>query len=150
MMSDFKYSDTAPVVLVVSDRTDMRAEMTDDAISAGLRVRAECNVKDVLADQEKVQGTAMVLVDAHGLDDDVLDLLVILGGEQKRPLIIVTEIAFLDAVYSAVPHGNAHILVGRNRADRIVTLSRLARPVAQASEEPGSIDHAIELQDITE
>ena len=148
-MRDFDYTDAAPAVLVISDRDDVRAEMAEDVAAAGAQLRAMCSVADVLADNERVQGAALMLVDADRESDDMLGLLAILGGDARRALVVVTEAAFLDAVYASIPHGNAHIVVGQSRAERIVSLSRAARPVSQASEEPGGEDPADELQRIT-
>lgn len=148
-MSDFDYTSAAPAALVISDRADVRADMTDDVVAAGAQLRAACSVADVLADSERVHGASLVLVDADRESNDMLGLLAILGSDANRALVVVTEAAFLDAVYASIPHGNAHIVVGQSRAERIVSLSHATLPVSQANEEPGGEEPVNELQHIT-
>jgi len=140
------YDDSAnPSVLIISDRTDIAAEMAEDVVASGGRVLAVQTVAEINASPDILRSAYAVLVDADRDDSAIFDLLAHLYEIER--VAIVTELAYLDTVYTAP---NVDIIIGQNRAERIVTLAGMLRPLPQAGHAPRVNEQSEELQRITQ
>jgi hypothetical protein len=115
-------------VSIFADRAYLRAEMAEDAASAGLRVAQTTELAQLLdGRQEPVLGD-LVLVDCPVIDGaelaalSNLDLRAARAGSQ---LVVSTSIGSLDDVFGCLDQSDAQILVTPSRAERVVALGRV-------------------------
>ena len=140
------YDDSAnPSVLIISDRGGIAAEMAEDVAASGGRVLAVQTVAEVNASPDILRSAYAVLVDADRDDSAIFDLLAHLYEIER--VAIVTELAYLDTVYIAP---NVDIIIGQSRAERIVTLAGMLRPLPQAGNAPRVNEKSEELERITQ
>ncbi len=133
-----------PTVLILSDRADIASDMAEDVHAAGGRPLPVLTISQANSDPDALRTAHAILVDVDRDDSAIFDLLAHLYDLER--VAIVTELAYLETVYIAP---NVHIIIGQERAERIVMLARLLRPVRQAGHAPSGSDHSAELQRIT-
>jgi hypothetical protein len=113
-------------VSIFADREQVRDQIRDDAMAAGMALR-ECGPVAALFDGEARPIGEVVLVDCPRADAPVLAALSRLDLRVKHSaahLIVSTSIEALDDVFACCDQSDAQILVDPSRADRIIALGR--------------------------
>lgn len=114
------------VVSVYADRTQLRSLLREDAVAAGFRVGETAGLAALLGDAGRKLAD-IVLVDCPEAEGaalaglSALDIQVARAGAQ---LIVSTSVDALDAVFGCLDQSGAQILVGPNRAERVLALGR--------------------------
>jgi DNA-binding MarR family transcriptional regulator/DNA-binding response OmpR family regulator len=130
LAEDFSYASAAdsaglPVSLsVYADRSHLRAQITDDARAAGLRITAAASLAELLEGAAHPLGD-VVLLDCPCADAAALAALERLDMRAARSgarLIVSTTLEALDDVFACMDQSNPQLLVDPTRADRVIAL----------------------------
>ena len=136
-------------VTVLADRDHIRAEMREDALAAGFRVRECCSLEEYAQGPLAVLGD-LVMVDCAVASADALALLSRLdmrGGKAGAQLVVSTTMAALDSVFGCFSLSAPQILVDPGRAERIIAIGRvLARVPNLRLREMGEEDRLMLLR----
>jgi len=136
-------------VTVLADRDHIRAEMREDALAAGFRVRECCSLEEYAQGPLAALGD-LVMVDCAVASADALALLSRLdmrGGKAGAQLVVSTTMAALDSVYGCFSLSAPQILVDPGRAERIIAIGRvLARVPNLRLREMGEEDRLMLLR----
>ena len=136
-------------VTVLADRDHIRAEMREDALAAGFRVRECCSLEEYAQGPLAVLGD-LVMVDCAVASADALALLSRLdmrGGKAGAQLVVSTTMAALDSVFGCFSLSAPQILVDPGRAERIIAIGRvLARVPSLRLREMGEEDRLMLLR----
>jgi len=136
-------------VTVLADRDHIRAEMREDALAAGFRVRECCSLEEYAQGPLAVLGD-LVMVDCAVASADALALLSRLdmrGGKAGAQLVVSTTMAALDSVFGCFSLLAPQILVDPGRAERIIAIGRvLARVPNLRLREMGEEDRLMLLR----
>lgn len=114
-------------VTVLADRDHIRAEMREDALAAGFRVRECCSLEEYAQGPLAALGD-LVMVDCAVASADALALLSRLdmrGGKAGAQLVVSTTMAALDSVFGCFSLSAPQILVDPGRAERIIAIGRV-------------------------
>ena len=114
-------------VTVLADRDHIRAEMREDALAAGFRVRECCSLEEYAQGPLAALGD-LVMVDCAVASADALALLSRLdmrGGKAGAQLVVSTTMAALDSVFGCFSLTAPQILVDPGRAERIIAIGRV-------------------------
>ena len=136
-------------VTVLADRDHIRAEMREDALAAGFRVRECCSLEEYAQGPLAALGD-LVMVDCAVASADALALLSRLdmrGGKAGAQLVVSTTMAALDSVFGYFSLSAPQILVDPGRAERIIAIGRvLARVPNLRLREMGEEDRLMLLR----
>ena len=136
-------------VTVLADRDHIRAEMREDALAAGFRVRECCSLEEYAQGPLAALGD-LVMVDCAVASADALALLSRLdmrGGKAGAQLVVSTTMAALDSVFGCFSLSAPQILVDPGRAERIIAIGRvLARVPNLRLREMGEEDRLMLLR----
>jgi len=136
-------------VTVLADRDHIRAEMREDALAAGFRVRECCSLEEYAQGPLAALGD-LVMVDCAVASADALALLSRLdmrGGKAGAQLVVSTTMAALDSVFGCFSLSAPQILVDPGRAERIIASGRvLARVPNLRLREMGEEDRLMLLR----
>ena len=136
-------------VTVLADRDHIRAEMREDALAAGFRVRECCSLEEYAQGPLAALGD-LVMVDCAVASADALALLSRLdmrGGKAGAQLVVSTTMAALDSVFGCFSLSAPQILVDPGRAERIIAIGRvLARVPNLRLREMGEEDRLMPLR----
>ncbi len=136
-------------VTVLADRDHIRAEMREDELAAGFRVRECCRLEDYAQGPLAALGD-LVMVDCAVASADALALLSRLdmrGGKAGAQLVVSTTMAALDSVFGCFSLSAPQILVDPGRAERIIAIGRvLARVPNLRLREMGEEDRLMLLR----
>ncbi|HCH95363.1 MAG TPA: MarR family transcriptional regulator [Erythrobacter sp.] len=136
-------------VTVLADRDHIRAEMREDALAAGFRVRECCSLEEYAQGPLAALGD-LVMVDCAVASADALALLSRLdmrGGKAGAQLVVSTTMAALDSVFGCFSLLAPQILVDPGRAERIIAIGRvLARVPNLRLREMGEEDRLMLLR----
>ena len=136
-------------VTVLADRDHIRAEMREDALAAGFRVRECCSLEEYAQGPLAALGD-LVMVDCAVASADALALLSRLdmrGGKAGAQLVVSTTMAALDSVFGCFSLSAPQILVDPSRAERIIAIGRvLARVPNLRLREMGEEDRLMLLR----
>ena len=136
-------------VTVLADRDHIRAEMREDALAAGFRVRECCSLEEYAQGPLAALGD-LVMVDCAVASADALALLSRLdmrGGKAGAQLVVSTTLAALDSVFGCFSLSAPQILVDPGRAERIIAIGRvLARVPNLRLREMGEEDRLMLLR----
>ena len=136
-------------VTVLADRDHIRAEMREDALAAGFRVRECCSLEEYAQGPLAALGD-LVMVDCAVASADALALLSRLdmrGGKAGAQLVVSTTMAALDSVFGCFSLSAPQILVDPGRAERIIAIGRvLARVPHLRLREMGEEDRLMLLR----
>lgn len=136
-------------VTVLADRDHIRAEMREDALAAGFRVRECCSLEEYAQGPLAALGD-LVMVDCAVASADALALLSRLdmrGGKAGAQLVVSTTMAALDSVFGCFSLSAPQILVDPGRAERIIAIGRvLARVPNLQLREMGEEDRLMLLR----
>ena len=136
-------------VTVLADRDHIRAEMREDALAAGFRVRECCSLEEYAQGPLAALGD-LVMVDCAVASADALALLSRLdmrGGKAGAQLVVSTTMAALDSVFGCFSLSAPQILVDPSRAERIIAIGRvLARVPDLRLREMGEEDRLMLLR----
>ncbi|WP_234000786.1 MULTISPECIES: MarR family transcriptional regulator [unclassified Erythrobacter] len=136
-------------VTVLADRDHIRAEMREDALAAGFRVRECCSLEEYAQGPLAALGD-LVMVDCAVPSADALALLSRLdmrGGKAGAQLVVSTTMAALDSVFGCFSLSAPQILVDPGRAERIIAIGRvLARVPNLRLREMGEEDRLMLLR----
>ena len=136
-------------VTVLADRDHIRAEMREDALAAGFRVRECCSLEEYAQGPLAALGD-LVMVDCAVASADALALLSRLdmrGGKAGAQLVVSTTMAALDSVFGCFSLTAPQILVDPGRAERIIAIGRvLARVPNLRLREMGEEDRLMLLR----
>ncbi len=138
--------------IIISNRPDIAANISEDLSIAGGRTIGPYSVQDVLADPDICHGTQAVIMDIDSDDAATMRVLHDIAARntaREREMTIITELPFLDAIYGALSQTTAHIIIGQNQAERIVTFATMLLSVPQAGRAPSHNNRDNELQRIT-
>jgi DNA-binding MarR family transcriptional regulator len=119
-------------VTVLADRDHIRAEMREDALAAGFRVRECCSLEEYAQGPLAALGD-LVMVDCAVASADALALLSRLdmrGGKAGAQLVVSTTMAALDSVFGCFSLSAPQILVDPGRAERIIAIGRVLARVS--------------------
>ena len=114
-------------VTLLADRDHIRAEMREDALAAGFRVRECCSLEEYAQGPLAALGD-LVMVDCAVASADALALLSRLdmrGGKAGAQLVVSTTMAALDSVFGCFSLSAPQILVDPGRAERIIAIGRV-------------------------
>lgn len=114
-------------VTILADRPHVRAEMRDDAESAGFRI-AHCCSLDEFAEADIASLGNLVLVDcaeANGAAVALLSRLDMRAGKAGAELVVSTGMAALDAVFGSFALSAPQILVDPCRSERVIAIGRV-------------------------
>lgn len=155
MQANFDYEPVRDVagchlsVTVLADRDHIRAEMREDALAAGFRVRECCSLEEYAQGPLAALGD-LVMVDCAVASADALALLSRLdmrGGKAGAQLVVSTTMAALDSVFGCFSLSAPQILVDPGRAERIIAIGRvLARVPNLRLREMGEEDRLMLLR----
>ena len=129
---DFAYDAVADAgiamaVSIFADREDIRAQMREDVLAAGLHLR-ECGGLDLLlGGQARALGEA-VLLDCPVPEGGALAALARIDERAARSgaqLVVSTTVGGLEDVFACLSQSGAQILVNARRADRIIALGQM-------------------------
>ncbi len=126
----------------------MAVHMTEDVQAAGGRATGPHSVSELACDADVVQGAHAAFINMASANGAMEQLLRDLSSRGCH-ITIVTQLPFLDTLYDALPDDRTHIIVGYNRAENILALAAMLRPVPQVSHESDGGGAANELQHIT-
>ena len=136
-------------VTVLANRDHIRAEMREDALAAGFRVRECCSLEEYAQGPLAALGD-LVMVDCAVASADALALLSRLdmrGGKAGAQLVVSTTMAALDSVFGCFSLSAPQILVDPGRAERIIAIGRvLARVPNLRLREMGEEDRLMLLR----
>ncbi|MEE8230602.1 MAG: MarR family transcriptional regulator [Qipengyuania citrea] len=136
-------------VTVLADRDHIRAEMREDELAAGFRVRECCSLEEYAQGPLAALGD-LVMVDCAVASADALALLSRLdmrGGKAGAQLVVSTTMAALDSVFGCFSLSAPQILVDPGRAERIIAIGRvLARVPNLRLREMGEEDRLMLLR----
>ncbi|WP_397504895.1 MarR family transcriptional regulator [Qipengyuania sp. R86523] len=136
-------------VTVLADRDHIRAEMREDALAAGFRVRECCSLEEYAQGPLAALGD-LVMVDCAVASADALALLSRLdmrGGKAGAQLVVSTTMAALDSVFGCFSLSAPQILVDPGRVERIIAIGRvLARVPNLRLREMGEEDRLMLLR----
>ncbi|WP_370189492.1 MarR family transcriptional regulator [Qipengyuania sp.] len=133
MQADFEYEPARDAsgcqlsVTVLADRDHVRAEMREDALAAGFRLR-ECGSLEEYAQGPLAALGDLVLVDCAEASADALALLSRLdmrGGKAGAQLVVSTTMGALDDVFGCFSMSAPQILVDPARAERVIAIGRV-------------------------
>ena len=130
--ADFAYQPANDVgaalaVSIYADRPQLREQMRDDAIEAGLVLR-ECAPVAALLEGEAGALGEVVLFDCPQVSAQATAALVRLDERAARAgahLVVSTSVAALDEVFACCERSAPQILVDPNQAERVVALGRV-------------------------
>ncbi|HEY7806318.1 MAG TPA: MarR family transcriptional regulator [Croceibacterium sp.] len=131
--ADFVYhpaNDAAGTPLAVSifaDRAQLRDEVRDDVLAAGLALR-ECGSLAMLLEGQPQPLGEVVLLDCpevSGAELAALSRLDVRAARSGAHLVISTTVAALDDVFACCDQSNPQILVDPSRAERVIALGRV-------------------------
>lgn len=115
-------------VSIYADRAYLRAEMAEDAATAGLRVAQTTDLAQLLDEKREAVLGDLVLVDCPVIDGAEMAALSKLDARAARAgsqLVVSTSIGSLDDVFGCLDQSEAQILVTPSRAERVVALGRV-------------------------
>jgi len=126
---------------IYADRAALRADLTEDAAAAGLRVSVAGDLHALVAGEARPLGD-VVIVDCPAIDATALAALARLDMRAARTgtrLIVSTRVEALDDVFGCLDQSRAQILVDPNRAERVIALGHVlaAFPAARLRELSG-------------
>ncbi|MFW2350122.1 MAG: MarR family transcriptional regulator, partial [Qipengyuania sp.] len=133
MQADFEYEPVRDAsgcqlsVTVLADRDHVRAEMREDALAAGFRLRDCCSLEEYAQGPLAALGD-LVLVDCAEASADALALLSRLdmrGGKAGAQLVVSTTMGALDDVFGCFSMSAPQILVDPARAERVIAIGRV-------------------------
>ena len=133
MQEDFLYEPVCDAagcqlsVTVLADRDHVRAEMREDAASAGFRILDSCSLEEYAQGPLAALGD-LVLVDCSEATADALALLSRLdmrGGKAGAQLVVSTTMDALDSVFGCFSMSAAQILVDPGRGERVIAIGRV-------------------------
>ncbi|WP_370032970.1 MarR family transcriptional regulator [Qipengyuania mesophila] len=133
MQADFEYEPVRDAsgcqlsVTVLADRDHVRAEMREDALAAGFRLRDCCSLEEYAQGPLAALGD-LVLVDCAEASADALALLSRLdmrGGKAGAQLVVSTTMGALDDVFGCFAMSAPQILVDPARAERVIAIGRV-------------------------
>ncbi len=126
----------------------MAAQMAEDVLAAGGRPLGPYTAAELSSDVGVIHGARAVFIDMQSGDAEMLQLANDMSAGD-HVMAIMTSMPLLDTVYDLMADSQAHIIVGHDRAENIMALLSILRPVTQASHEDGG-DSARELRHITQ
>jgi len=155
--ADFAYqpandAGTALAVSIYADRDNLREQMRDDAIEAGLVLR-ECAPVAGLIEGEIAPLGEVVLFDCPEVSPRVTAALVRLDERAARSgahLVVSTSVAALDEVFACCERSAPQILVDPTQAERVVALGRVLAQVPNLRLRELSGDDRLALLRLTE
>jgi hypothetical protein len=129
---DFAYDAVARAgialsVSIFADREDVRGQMRDDAVGAGLFLRECGSLEALLGGAPRPLGEA-VLLDCPSPAGAALAALSRIDERAARSgaqLVVSTTLGGLEEVFACLSQSGAQILVNARRADRIVALGQM-------------------------
>jgi hypothetical protein len=111
-------------VSIFADRANLRDEVRDDVLAAGLALR-ECDTLASLLDGEARPLGEVVLLDCpqvSGAEFAALSRLDVRAARSGAHLVISTTVDALDDVFACSDQSNPQILVDPTRAERVIAL----------------------------
>jgi hypothetical protein len=154
---DFAYrpandSGTALAVSIYADRDNVRQQMCDDAVEAGLVLR-ECAPLSALLEGEAGPLGEVVLFDCPEVSARATAALVRLDERAARSgahLVVSTSVAALDEVFACCERSAPQILVDPSQAERVMALGRVLAQVPNLRLRELSGDDRLALLRLTE
>lgn len=156
--ADFAYklaADAAGLPLAVSIFADcdlLRGELVEDVKQAGLEVREQGNLDQLLAGDARALGE-IVLIDCPRPDVAAMATLARLDSRAAKSgaqLVISTDLDSLDAVFGCCSQANPQILINPLRAERVIALGRVLAEIPNLRLRELSEDDRLTLLRLTE
>jgi len=154
---DFAYGGADPCGLppslsIYADRPHLRADLSEDARAAGLRVTVVADVAALTQGEPRPLGD-VVMVDCPTVDGAELAALARLdmrAAHAGARLIVSTSVAALDDVFGCLDQSEAQILVDPDRAQRVIALGHVLARFPSARLRELSEDERMLLMRLTE
>ena len=154
---DFAYggadpSGLPPSLSIYADRPHLRADLSEDARAAGLRVTVVADVAALTQGEPRPLGD-VVMVDCPTVDGAELAALARLdmrAAHAGARLIVSTSVAALDDVFGCLDQSDAQILVDPDRAQRVIALGHVLARFPSARLRELSEDERMLLMRLTE
>jgi hypothetical protein len=112
---------------IFADRAQLREEIRDDVLAAGLALRENGSLASLLEGEARPLGEVVLLdcPQVSGAELAALSRLDVRAARSGAHLVVSTTVEALDDVFGCCDQSMPHILVDPSRAERVIALGRV-------------------------